>query len=241
VKGRLERFPDVGSLTRAAATAVRSAAERAVAERGAFLFCVSGGQTPKALYALLAGDGFADQIDWRNTQIVFGDERCVPADHADSNYRMVREALLRHVPMPEENVHRIEGEREPELAARAYEARLRALLGVAASGEPAREFDVVLLGLGQDAHTASLFPGSQDDPSRWVEARQPERGIARVTLTPTVLNAARSVLFLVAGSEKVGALARVRDAAYDPRQLPAQRIEPRGELVWLVDAAADPV
>lgn len=241
MKGRLERFADAGGVALAAAAALCSAAQRALAERGAFVWCVSGGQTPKTLYALLAGGTFKDQIDWRNTQVVFGDERCVPGDHAESNFRMVREALLQHVPLPESNVHRIEGEREPELAARAYETRLRALLGVAPAGGPAREFDLVLLGLGQDAHTASLFPGSQDDPARWVEARQPEHGLARVTLTPTALNAARSVLFLVAGSDKAAALARVRGDAHDPRQLPAQRIEPRGELVWLVDAAADPV
>jgi 6-phosphogluconolactonase len=236
---RVQVFGDAESLMHAAAEAVVSAALCALAAQDGFLFCVSGGRTPKPLYELLASDAFARRIDWRRAHVLFGDERCVPKEHEASNYWMLQRALLQHVPLPRQNIHPIEAERLPVEAAAAYEARLRMLLGATQSGAPARALDLVLLGLGTDAHTASLFPYSVDEPERWVSARTPEPGsIPRVTLTPSVLNAANTALFLVSGADKAATLATVLEGPRDPLRLPAQRIQPLGELLFMVDAAA---
>jgi 6-phosphogluconolactonase len=232
-------FKDVPTLNRAAAQSVVDAARAAIAARGRFLWCLSGGRTPQAVYALLATPELAREVDWARTQVFFGDERCVPPDHADSNYRMAQLALLRHLPLPAANVHRIDGEAPPEQAARAYEAKLQAVLGTTPSGGPASAFDQVLLGLGDDAHTASLFPGSQDEPAQWASARLFTDGKTwRVTLTPTSLNAAETALFLVSGSSKAAPLARVLSGPQDPTAVPAQRIKPSGRLVFMFDVAA---
>ncbi|MCA9322328.1 MAG: 6-phosphogluconolactonase, partial [Planctomycetes bacterium] len=170
-------------------------------------------------------------------EVCFGDERCVAPDAPESNYGMVSRALFDHVPLPAQQIHRITTELSPRMAADDYEARLKSLLGVAPSGAPLRRFDLVLLGLGTDGHTASLFPGSADEPGRWVSPRMVSSSW-RITLTPLALNAADSVFFLVKGPEKAEPLAQVSSAPSDPMLLPAQRIVPSGTLTWLVDQDA---
>jgi 6-phosphogluconolactonase len=153
---------------------------------------LAGGSTPRAAYALLATEEFAARVDWSRVHVLWGDERCVPPDDPDSNYRMAREALLDKIPIPTENVHRIRGELPPDEAAAAYQAELEAVLG--AGGR----FDLVLLGMGVDGHTASLFPGTAalHEGERWVVAAFVDKLSAwRVTLTPVVLNAAAQVTF----------------------------------------------
>jgi 6-phosphogluconolactonase len=173
--------------------------------------------------------------------VFWGDERCVAPDDPRSNYRMTRESLIDAVPIPEENVHRIHGEDDPHRAARDYERELRAEFGKA-EGPPERSFDQVLLGMGQDGHTASLFPGSPavTEAERWVLAQHVEQpAMWRITLTPVVLNAAADVTFLVAGAGKAERLREVLGAEPRERVLPAEVIRPRGGQVhWMVDAAA---
>jgi len=228
--GELEVYPDAGSLVRAAAEHFAAQAAEATDARGRFLVALAGGATPRAAYALLASDDFALRVDWLRVYVFWGDERCVPPDHADSNYRMAREALLDHIPIPASNIHRIRGELPPEQAAVACEAELRAVLG--AEGR----FDLILLGMGSDGHTASLFPGTKalEERGRWVAANFVEKLDAwRVTLTLPAINATRQVTFLVSGADKAGTLARVR--AGDP--LPAGLVQPvEGELAWLVES-----
>lgn len=222
----------------AAADAVVSAAKAAIAASGRFLLVLSGGSTPKALYALLAGAEYASRIDWSRTHVFWGDERCVPPTDAGSNFRMARDALLDHVPLPADQVHRMRGEDAPARAAAAYETILRGLFpdGVA-------RFDLVLLGMGDNGHTASLFPGlaAVREASRWVVAEYvPEVSMWRLTLTPPALNAAAQVIFLVVGADKAAMLKRVLQGPREQNLLPAQAITPArgGELAWILDEAA---
>ena len=178
------------------------------------------------------------RIDWGKVHVFFSDERCVPPDDAASNYRMAREALLDHVPLPPGNVHRIRGEEDPALAALAYEQDLQGVFRT--SVIPA--FDLICLGMGDDGHTASLFPGTAAlrERERWVVAQYVAVARTwRVTFTATLINAARHVLFLVEGAGKSETLWRVLAGPYQPDVLPAQLIQPiSGEVHWLVDAAA---
>ena len=234
---QLQVFEDAHELARRAAEALVEIAGDACRERGRFVWCVSGGQTPRALYETLASPALASRIDWNRTHIAFGDERCVAADDPASNYRMLRETLLQHVAIPQAQVHRIATERLPPSAAVAYQATLQDLLGTSASGAPREPFDLVLLGLGADGHTASLFPNSVDEAATWVSAREAQP-LWRVTLTPLVLNATRSAWFLVSGADKAERLAEVLQGPTRPLALPAQRIAPQGSLCWWVDRAA---
>lgn len=228
------------ALARAAADEWGARAASAVAEGGRFTVALAGGATPRALYALLADPAapYRDALPWARTQVFFGDERAVAPDHARSNYGVARDALLAHVPLPPENVHRIRGEDDPGAAAAAYERELHAFFG----GEP--RFDLVLLGMGADGHTASLFPGSPalEDVSRLVAvASAPASGEARITLTLRALEAAARVVFLVSGASKRPALARVLSGVDGPDALPAAQVRPAGGTVlWLVDRAAAP-
>jgi 6-phosphogluconolactonase len=225
-------YPEAASLARAAAERFVSLAREAIQARGRFIVALSGGSTPRPLYALLATKGFAARIDWPRVEVFWGDERAVPPDHPASNYRMACEALLDQVPLLSANVHRIRGELPPHQAAAAYQMELEAVLGNDG------RFDLILLGLGADGHTASLFPGTPalEERDRPVVAVYVEQLQAwRITLTLPVINAARQVLFLVSGAEKAAALARVR--AGEP--LPAALVQPsRGRLAWLVDFEA---
>lgn len=243
--GGVEVFPSAGALAQAAAEHTVRAAAAAMRQSGRFVVALSGGSTPRSLYALLASEPYARRVDWSRVHVCWSDERCVsPADPA-SNYRLAREALLEHVPLPEGNIHRILGEDEPDAAAAAYERELRSLLGTPGGKPeptPGARFDLVLLGMGADGHTASLFPGSTAarESERWVAAEQVAATPAwRVTLTPVVINAAAEVTFLVSGREKAAMLRRVLEDPCCPDELPAQAVAPSdGQLRWLVDAAA---
>lgn len=238
----VEVFSDTSQLVRAEAERIVMLASDAIDARGRCLVALSGGSTPRPLYELLSTAPFAARIDWSRMHLFWGDERCVPPDHSDSNYRMTREALIDHVPLPPENVHRIRGEDPPEQAASEYERVLRTFFG--RDDLPARTFDLVLLGMGRDGHTASIFPGTaaMTETRRWAMAVHVEspRAMWRVTLTPVVLNAAADVTFLVAGEDKAPRLREVLESNVERRAaLPAQLVRPaRGALHWMVDAAA---
>jgi 6-phosphogluconolactonase len=235
-------YPDAPSLARAAAQEFVRLATEAMADHGWFAVALSGGSTPRATHTLLAWAEFAGQVDWSRVHVFWGDERCVPPDHPDSNYRMARETLLDHVPIPAGNAHRMRGEVEPQQAAAEYEDELRAFFGPIGGEGQLPRFDLILLGLGEDGHTASLFPSTWPvhEGRRWVVAHYVEKLKAwRITMTPTLINAAANVVFLVAGAGKAEALHAVLEGPHQPDALPAQVVRPtRGRLLWLVDAAA---
>jgi len=237
-------YPDSESLISGSADFIAELAAKAISERGRFTLALSGGNTPKPIYARLATAGYADRLDWSKVHIFFGDERCVPPDDPSSNYHMVRTALFDQVPLPAANIYRIMGEDEPEQAAVDYAGVLQRTFGGDAEvgGPPPEGFDLILLGMGDNGHTASLFPGLAvvTEPDLWVMAQYVEVvGMWRVTLTPVVINAARQVAFLVAGANKVEMLHKVLEGPYQPVVLPSQIIKPtHGELRWLMDAPA---
>jgi 6-phosphogluconolactonase len=240
----IEILPNGDAVALRAADLFAMAAQEAAAARGRFAVALSGGETPRTLYRLLARQQFSQKIPWRRVQLYWGDERCVPPDDPKSNYGMARDSLLKHVPIAEENVHRVRGEDPPEKAAQAYDAELR---GLAAKERPRSEvpvFDLVLLGLGTDGHTASLFPHSDAlaVEDRFSVATAAPDGSPRVTVTAPVLNAARRVWFLVSGAKKAGMVAEVIEGLRVPLAVPAQGVAPvHGTLTWLLDedAAAD--
>lgn len=228
----LEIFPHPTALVNYAANLFAQMAE-AAPER--FSVALSGGSTPRALYERLAAVEMAERIPWRKVHLFWGDERCVPPDHPESNYGLAAAALLSRVPLPTENIHRIWGELPPAQAASLYEAELRAFFGET----PA--FDLVFLGMGEDGHTASLFPDSPalKESTRWAvhvaHTAPPPPLVSRVTLTFSVLNAARRVVFLVSGAAKAARFAQV----WRGDDFPAAQIHPKnGELLWLVDCDA---
>src|SRR6266436_1958958 len=204
MRADLAVLPSAAALADAAAARFVAAAGDAIASRGQFIVALSGGSTPRVTYLRLGTEALVSKVMWSRVQVLWGDERCVPPDHIESNYRMARETLLDRVPVPAANVHRIHGEDDPATAAEVYEATLRTLLRI----------DLVLLGLGEDGHTASLFPGSAavHERTRWVmAARASAASLWRITLTPVVINAAAEVLFIVSGAAKAGILRRVLD------------------------------
>lgn len=236
-------FPTVGAMLDAGATVFAEVALRAFAERGRFAVALSGGNTPRGLYERLAlPDGPGARIPWRATHVLWGDERCVPPDHPDSNYRLATDALLAHVAIPESQIHRMHGETADTAAAAAeYEQRMRGVLRSGDDGWP--EFDLALLGMGADGHTASLFPGSEvirDVGGRWVASTRVQKlNASRLTLTPSVLTHARNLLLLVAGRDKAEALSRALRGGDDLDATPAQLVRgARGRVVWLIDAEA---
>jgi 6-phosphogluconolactonase len=244
-RSTLEVRPDVAALADAAAERFVASARRAIESHARFVVALSGGSTPRHAYERLSRDPFVSQVDWSSVHFLWGDERCVPPDHADSNYRMAREALLDHLPVPDSNVHRIHGEDDPAVAASSYETMLRELLHTREgppSLAPGRRIDLVLLGLGDNGHTASIFPKSAalEEQTRWVIAEYVASvAMWRITLTAPILNAAAELLFLVSGGEKASVLRRVREGPHRPSELPAQVIAPsHGQLHWLVDATA---
>ncbi len=236
----VEIHASAGDLARAAAALFAERAAGAVSARGRFTAALSGGRTPEALYTLLAKAPFATTIPWDRVHLFWVDERCVPPDHRESNYRLARERLLDHVPVPPANVRRMRGEMDPVEAAALYEGLLRDFFGL--RGEPCPAFDVVFLGLGEDGHTASLFPGSPAirESSRRVAAQyvDAQKGW-RITLTPPAINAAQVVAFLVSGKGKAAAVRDVLEGPFRPGTLPAQVVRPsRGELRWMLDRDA---
>jgi 6-phosphogluconolactonase len=236
----LQVFPDPESASRAAAEVFVGAAMKAADDGARFTVALSGGSTPRSLYQRLASPGYADRTPWESFHVFWGDERCVPPVDEASDYRMAKETLLDHVPIPPGRVHRIRGEDPPAQAALDYEAMLRRSFGVL-EGPPVGDgagFDLVLLGMGEDGHTASLFPGTDavHETVRWVSHVQADVSPRnRVTLTPPVLNAATRKLFLVTGVSKAPSLARVVEGPHDPDAFPSQAIE---GAAWFVDAAA---
>jgi 6-phosphogluconolactonase len=230
-----EILADLEALTQRVAGWLLAAAR---AQEGAFAVALSGGATPRRLYEVLAEPPYRDAVPWPRVHLFWGDERFVPHDDASSNYRMVREALLSRALIPDANIHAIPTEGlTPDAAAAAYERELKSFYG-ADRLDPARPlFDVVLLGLGPDGHTASLFPGSAvlTERDRWVAAVPSAKSEARITLTYPVLESSRRVAFLVAGSEKRAILARFR-AGDDA--LPAARLRPASFLLVFADVAA---
>ncbi|MBI4642130.1 MAG: 6-phosphogluconolactonase [Candidatus Tectomicrobia bacterium] len=215
-------------------------AQEAVQVGGRFTVALSGGSSPRSLYTLLSSDKFRDKVPWSKTHFFWGDERHVPPDHAESNYRMASETMLSKMPVPPENIRRIPSEKNAEQAADEYEATLRKFFGLAAGELP--RFDLVLLGMGPDGHTASLFPGT------WA-VRETQRLVAwpyvdkfstyRITMTPPVLNNAAYIIFFVGGAEKAETLRHVLHGDYQPDIYPSQTIKPtKGKLLWLVDKEA---
>lgn len=233
-----------GSVHERAARRFASAAAAAIAARGRFAVALAGGSTPRPLYERLAAPPHRDAIDWARVDVFWGDERCVPPDHPDSNHRLAREALLDRVPVPAGRIHRIEGEDpDPDRAARRYEAELRRVLDAPPPGVP--RLDLALLGLGEDGHTASLFPGSPAlavDDRLVVAVRASEAGVGppvvdRITLTPPALAAARAALFLVVGEAKAEAVRATLERSGESGRWPARTVDPAA-ATWLLDAAA---
>jgi 6-phosphogluconolactonase len=232
---------DPAAVARCGAERFTALARAAVEARGRFTVALSGGSTPKALFQLLARES-RSTVPWDRIELFWGDERCVPPDHADSNYRMTRESLLDAVPIPRARTHRIEAERDDHAAvAAAYEAEIARVLGATPGGTPP-VFDLVFLGMGPDGHTASLFPGTTalSERRRWVVANHvPQFKADRITLTYPILNRAAHVVFLAAGTDKASVLREVLEGPPALERLPSQGIRPdAGELVWLVDRAA---
>jgi 6-phosphogluconolactonase len=293
----IEIVPDEQALARRGAELFVSAAQGATAARGYFAAALSGGSTPRGLYETLASRFGGVRTPWPRIHLYWGDERCVPPDHPDSNYGMARAALIAHVALPPDNVHRMRGEDEPEAAALAYEVELhspplgpgiagasagiyapvtgpprrpsvvapprrsgsggppvpapvpRAILpGLAGSAVPGETslttppiIDLILLGLGNDGHTASLFPHTAPlrEEERLCVVNTAPNGSTRLTVTFPVINAARRVMFVVTGAAKAGIVAEVIEGLRLPDAVPAQRVDPHpGELVWLLDEAA---
>ncbi|MBI3961529.1 MAG: 6-phosphogluconolactonase [Deinococcus sp.] len=232
-------YPDLAALSAAAAQQFVAAACQAISQQGRYTVALSGGSTPRALFTLLASKPYSQQIAWTQTHVFWGDERCVPPDHPDSNYRLANETLLSQVPLPQENVHRMPAELEPEQAATQYEQQLQQFFHLPAGAFPC--FDLVLLGMGADGHTASLFPHTSGlhQRTRLVVANYvPKLSTFRLTLTTPALNHAARIMFLVAGQDKAATLKEVLYGPRQPEQLPAQIIAPvKGQLVWLIDQA----
>lgn len=234
----LKTFDDLDDLARGAAEEIAKSAGEAIAARGRFTIALSGGNTPKPVYRLLAQE---PRIDWNRVHVFWGDDRHVPPDHPESNFGMAHEALLSKVPIPHDNIHRIRAEKpDAERAAEEYAWTLRSAFDLGEGEWP--RFDLVLMGIGADGHTASLFPGSEAVRERsrlviapWVSSL----GSFRVTLTAPVFNRAALALFLVSGEEKAVALRAVLEGDFQPDRFPAQVVRPEeGKLLWLVDRAA---
>jgi 6-phosphogluconolactonase len=230
----LRVYNDAPKLSEAAAQIFVEEARRRIDESGRFAVALAGGSTPKMAYEILAREyGGPEDLDWGVVHAFFGDERTVPPDHEDSNYRMAQEALLSRVPVG--SVHRMRGEMEPREAAALYGKELEEFVG----GTPV--LDLVLLGIGEDGHTASLFPRTPalDVRDRWAVENPVEKlDTVRLTLTVPTINAARTVVFLVAGEGKAEALKQILESDADPRDYPAKFVQPATGPVWLVDEAA---
>jgi 6-phosphogluconolactonase len=232
-------FADSPAVARAAADMIVSiAAQRAAAAGQNFSLVFSGGSTPKLLYQLLAAEPYRSKIDWSRFEVFFGDERCVPPDHADSNFKMANEALISRVPLKPENVHRMRGEIDPNQAATEYGQMLKARFG---DGGP----DITLLGMGDDGHTASLFPHTPPitETHHRCVAHFVEKSTTgkswRITLTPPFFNRSAQVLLLVTGASKAARVAEIMNGPKDPQRLPIQVIEPAsGALIWMLDEGA---
>jgi 6-phosphogluconolactonase len=232
--GRIEILPDPQALAHYVAEWMTNAA---LAAKGSFRVSLSGGSTPKTLYGLLASDEFRGRFPWQIVSWYWGDERFVPHDHPESNYRMTREAMFAKAPVAPKNIHPVPADATPEDAARRYEQTLQEAYGATTLDASRPLFDVTLLGLGPDGHTASLLPGEPvlNERKRWVAVVAHGRPEVRITMTYPVIESSRRVAFLVAGKEKAAIFGAIRAGG---SQVPAARIRPVGDLFWFVDRAA---
>jgi 6-phosphogluconolactonase len=235
---RIIVLEDAEEVARRAADLFIETTRAAIADHGRFSVALAGGSTPRRCYELLATDEYRDRPDWSQAHIFFGDERTVPPTDAESNYRMAWEAMLSRLPIPQPNVHRMRGEDDPSSAAQLYEQEMSSFFGDAQWPR----FDLVLLGMGDDGHTASLFPHTLAlrEQRAWVVANRVEKlKTFRLTLTAPAINHARSVVFLVTGAAKAERLREVIRGPRDPERLPSQLIHPvEGTLTWLLDKEA---
>lgn len=237
---QVEIYPDPPALFQAAAERFVQIANDAVSARGEFFLALAGGNTPRDFYRLLAAVEWQVRVPWHNTQVFFGDERCVPPDHRESNFRMAREALLDQLKLPEANIHRMAGEQNPQLAAAAYAAEIHRTFAACGLDQP--RFDLILLGLGNDGHTASLFPDTEalHEKTKLVVANEVATGnTRRLTMTLPLLNLARHVLFLVSGEGKRAIVEEIFKNTTRSFQYPAERVVPvDGRVMWMLDRAA---
>ncbi|HEX3357610.1 MAG TPA: 6-phosphogluconolactonase [Tepidisphaeraceae bacterium] len=231
-------LPDANAIARDAANRIVRLSEEAIEASGRFSIALSGGSTPKTLYTLLASPEFVTKLDWPAIDLFFGDERCVPPTHPESNYRMADEALISKVPIPRDNVYRMRGEIDPNEAAREYGLMLKDHFGD-------RGVDLNLLGMGDDGHTASLFPGTAavDEKDHRVVANYAEHSTTgkswRITMTFPFINKSQNIIVMVAGAAKAAALKDVLQGPRDPHRLPIQFVQPiDGQITWLLDTAA---
>jgi 6-phosphogluconolactonase len=236
--GKIEVFSDIESLSLRAVSIFISASRNSIATKKRFAVAISGGSTPRRLYGLLGSEAYRDQVDWPHVHFFWADERCVPKEDQASNFRTAFDTLLSKVPLPDKNIHRIKGEEAPDKAARDYEEEIGRFFG----GSERPGFDLVILGMGEDGHTASLFPGSKSLGEKVklalpVYLGEPKKD--RVTLTLPVLNSADQILFIVAGSTKAAALSEVLEDGEKKEGLPAGLIHPaHGNVTWLIDQEA---
>jgi 6-phosphogluconolactonase len=236
-KYNIEVFQSIDALNKAVADYIVTVSNKAIAERGRFTIALSGGDSPQKLYALLAKTPYSEQIEWKKIFVFWGDERWVPIDDKRNNAYQVKSILLDKVIIPASNIHRIPVNLSPNQAVIKYEKELRAFF----ENKPI-QLDVILLGLGENGHTASLFPGTKvihehAEGIRFVEGNPPIGG--RITMTAALINRARHILFLVTGEKKAGILGKVLDDSYQPNLYPAQLIKPiHGDLIWFADQEA---
>jgi 6-phosphogluconolactonase len=240
----IRQLADTNELFHAAAEEVCRIAQMSIETTGRFSLVLSGGSTPRGLYALLSEHPYRSQVEWKRVEFFWGDERAVPPGHQASNFRMARETMLDKLDIPAERVHRIEAERpDIDQVAREYESEIERVLGrVPGVGRRPPHFNLFLLGMGEDGHTAALFPKTAAvlERERWVMAQEvPRAPRERVTMTPPLINAAHFIIFLVSGPTKADVLAQVLQGPRDPLSYPAQLIHPlTGEVTWFVDRAA---
>ncbi len=232
----IEIYPDHEQLSLAAAHYFVQQAKQAITKEGCFSVVLSGGQTPKRAYELLAQPSFQSQIDWQHIFIFWGDERCVPPDDPKSNERMARQALLDKVAIPPNQIFPMRCQSDPELAAQEYEGQIQGFFN-----RQKPQFDLIFLGLGKNGHTASLFPHHTvlHNIQQWVAPLYvAEENMYRLTMTTTLINQSKKIVFLVSGSEKAEILPKIIDGPCNPEEFPAQLIHPaQGELQWFVDKA----
>lgn len=232
-------YPDLDTISREAANYTMRVAREAIAKRGKFTFALSGGTTPGKMYGLLTSEPYRSQIDWNAVHLFWSDERCVPPSDPQSNYHLAQEVLLSRLNLRPEQIHRMPADRpDREKASADYAEEIRKILG----GNDTPAFDLIQLGMGPEAHTASLFP---HQPSLREEKRLimpvsvPKPPPDRLTFTPPLLRAARHILFLAVGADKAGALHEVLEGADNPEEYPSQGIvkQAKGEVVWMLDTA----
>jgi 6-phosphogluconolactonase len=238
----LRIFSTSEDLFGAAAELVATLAQEAISQRRCFSVALAGGSTPRRLYELLASEPYRAKIDWRNCEVFWGDERAVPPEHSESNYKLASDSLLQQVPVDAAKVHRMRGEAtDLERAALEYQREIATVFGVSATETPP-PLDLVLLGIGEDGHTASLFPytAAIRESERWIVANDvSQQKMHRLTMTLPIINRARHVLFLVVGESKAAVLEEILEGPPDFERLPTQAVRPdNGKLHWFVDFSA---